>query len=236
MAKDFKEKITMRFNVSQLERTIVALLNFGYNKKFAGNVIRLFNMFIEDSYRSDFEKEIRVYLVKKIAMTITERDITNKDSILSFLDIGGKYESEAQQILNSLFDVPIDEPEVQQLDKLVSQQLRFSIIGKDATAISDLLTNLQTENYDDFEAFMENFHSSIDGLNRDLRSARESIEDSKQDISLGSDNFVNLLSKIIKEERNPAVKIKAGIRAINDAFNGGYEKGRVYLALGLAKG
>ena len=236
MAKDFKEKITMRFNVSQLERTIVALLNFGYNKKFAGNVIRLFNMFIEDSYKSDFEKEIRVYLVKKIAMTITERDIVNKDAILSFLDIGGKYEGEAQTILNNLFEMPIDESEVQQLDKLISQQLRFSIIDKDATAMSDLLTNLQTENYDDFEQFMESFHSSIDGLNRDLRSARESIEDSKQDISLGSDNFVNLLGKIIKEERNPSVKIKSGVRAINDAFNGGFEKGRVYLALGLAKG
>jgi len=234
--KNFKEKITMRFNVSQLERTIVALLNYGHNKKFAGNVIRLFSMFIEDSYKNDFEKEIRVYLVKKIAMTITERDIVSKDSILSFIDVSGKYESEATNILNNLFDQPIDDNEIQMLDKMVSQQLRFSIIGKDATAISDLLTNLQTENYDDFEQFIENFHGSIDELNKNLKSARESIEDAKQDISLGSDMFVNLLSKIIKEDRNPSVKIKSGIRAINDAFNGGYEKGRVYLALGLAKG
>jgi replicative DNA helicase len=234
--KNFKEKITMRFNVSQLERTIVALLNFGYNKKFAGNIIRLFNMFIEDSYKNDFEKELRVYLVKKIAMVITEKDITNKDSILSFLDLGGKYESEATSVLNNLFEITIEDNELQMLDKLISQQLRFSIIGKDATAISDLLTNLQTENYDDFEQFMEQFHGSIDELNRNLRSARESIEDAKLDISLGSDNFLNLLGKIIKEDRNPSVKIKSGIRAINDAFNGGYEKGRVYLALGLAKG
>jgi len=234
--KNFKEKITMRFNVSQLERTIVALLNFGYNKKFAGNIIRLFNMFIEDSYKNDFEKEIRVYLVKKIAMVITEKDITNKDSILSFLDLNGKYETEATNILNNLFEMAIDDNELQLLDKLISQQLKFSIIGNDSTALSDLLTNLQTENYDDFEAFIEQFHGSIDELNRNLRSARESIDDAKLDISLGSDNFLNLLGKIIKEDRNPSVKIKSGIRAINDSFNGGYEKGRVYLALGLAKG
>jgi hypothetical protein len=234
--KNFKEKITMRFNVSQLERTIVALLNNGYNKKFAANVIRLFNMFIEDSYKNDFEKEIRVYLVKKIAMVITEHDITNKDSILSFIDVSGKYEDQATEILNNTFEFTIDDSELQMLDKMISQQLRFSIIGQDSVSLMDMLTNMQTENYEDFETFMSGFHESVDGLNRNLRSARESIEDSKSDISLGSDSFVNLLGNIIKADRNPSAKIKTGIRAINEIFNGGYEKGRVYLALGLAKG
>ena len=226
----------MKFNVSQLERTIVALLNFGYNKKFASNVLRLFSLFIEDSYKNDYEKEVRVYLVKKIATTITEREITSKDSILSFLDISGKYEESATEILNDLFELEIDESELKMLDQLISQQLRFSMIGQDSQKLSDLLTNLQSDNYEDFEQFIEGFHSSIDSLNRDLRSARESIEDSKNDISLGSDSFVNLLGNIIKEDRNPCAKIKTGIRAINDIFNGGYEKGRVYLALGLSKG
>jgi replicative DNA helicase len=234
--KNFKERITMKFNVSQLERTIVALLNYGYNKKFAGNVLRLFNLFIEDSYRNDYEKEIRVYLVKKIALVITEGDITNKDSILSFIDVSGRFEEESTEILNNLFELTIDDSELQMLDRLISQQLRFSIIGQDSQILSDMLTNLQSDNYDDFEEFIETFHSSVDTLNRDLRGARESIEDSKQDISLGSDSFVNLLGKIIKEDRNPSAKIKTGIRAINEIFNGGYEKGRVYLALGLAKG
>jgi replicative DNA helicase len=234
--KDFKQKITMKFNVSQLERTIVALINYGFNKKFAANVIRLFNLFIEDSYKNDYEKDVRVYLVKKIAMVITEHDITNKDSILSFLEIGGRYEEEATNILNSLFELQIEENELQMLDKLISQQLRFSIIGEDSQSLADMLTNLQSDNYEDFDTFIEVFHSSIDGLNRDLRSARESIIDSKSDVSLASDSFVNLLGKIIKSDRNPSAKIKSGIRAINEAFNGGYEKGRVYLALGLAKG
>ena len=234
--KDFKDKITMRFNVSQLERTIVALLNNGYNKKFAANVLRLFNMFVEDSYKNDFDKESRVYLVKKIASVITEHDIINKDSILSFLDVSGKYEQPATDILNTLFEFEIDNSELQMLDKMISQQLKFSIVGDTSTNLMDMLTNMQTENYDDFDEFIKNFHDSVDSLNRNLRSARESIEDSKSDISLGSDSFVNLLGNIIKAERNPSARIKTGIRAINDMFNGGYEKGRVYLALGLAKG
>jgi len=227
MSEKFKEKITMRFNISQLERTLVALINNGFNKKFAGNVIRLFNLFIEESYKKEYNKELLVYLIKKIAMIITEKDITSKDSILSFLDISGKYEADATELLNRLFELEISPSEVQMLDKLISQQLKFSIVWKESMPLSEMFTNLQTENYEDFDSFMEQFHTSIDDINRDLRSARESIEDSKKDISLGSDNFINLLDKIIKSDRNPAAKVKTGIQYINEAFNGGYEKGQV---------
>jgi replicative DNA helicase len=236
VAKNFKEKITMRFNVSQLDRTIVALLNNGYNKKFAANVLRLFNLFMEESYKNDYEKELRVFLVKKIALVTTERDIQNKDAILTFLDISGRMETEATEILNNLFQFEIDVKELEMLDKMISQQLKYSIIGNDATTLSDLISNFQTDNYEDFEKFMENFHTVVDGMGKSLRSARESIDDAKSDLSLGSDTFINVLNKIIQQDRNPGAKIKSGIRAINEAFNGGFEKGRVYLALGLAKG
>jgi hypothetical protein len=236
VAKNFKEKITMRFNVSQLDRTIVALLNNGYNKKFAANVLRLFNLFMEESYKNDYEKELRVFLVKKIALVTTERDIQNKDAILTFLDISGRMETEATEILNNLFQFEIDVKELEMLDKMISQQLKYSIIGNDATTLSDLISNFQTDNYEDFEKFMESFHTVVDGMGKSLRSARESIDDAKSDLSLGSDTFINVLNKIIQQDRNPGAKIKSGIRAINEAFNGGFEKGRVYLALGLAKG
>jgi hypothetical protein len=236
MAKNYKEKITMRFNVSQLDRTIVALINNGHNKKFAGNVLRLFGMFIEDSYKNDIEKEVRVFLVNKIAKVITEKDIIYKESILTFLELSGKYEDEATRIMNELFEMKIEPSELEMLDKLVSQQLKFSIIGNDSTALADMLTNLQTENYDDFEKFISDFSTKVEGLGKNLRSARESIEDAKSDISLGSDSFVTLLDKIIRQERNPTAKIKTGLRAINEVLNGGWENGRLYVALGLAKG
>jgi replicative DNA helicase len=238
MAKNnkFNEKVTMRFSVNQLEATIIGLLNNSHNRRFASNISRLFNMFIEESYKNDFEKEIRVILVKKIAKIISENDILGKDAILTFLDVSGKYEAETKDIIDRLFEIKMDDSEMTQLDKLVSQQLKFGLIGNEATDLMDMLTNLQTDNYEDFEEFMGSLHNKMDDISKDLRVARESIEESKQDVSLGSDSFVNLLDKIIKGDRNPSVKIKSGIRAINEIFNGGYEKGRVYLALGLAKG
>jgi len=234
--RDYKEKIAMRFNISQLERTIIVLLNNGFNKKFAANVSRLFNLFTEESYRTDFEKEVRVYLIKKIAKGILEKDITTKEAILSFLDLSGKYEDDAVNILNDLFELTIEDNELKEIDKMISHQLKYSIIGNESTELADKLANLQAENYEDFEKFIQEFHNSVDGMNKSLRSVSESIEDSRYDVSLGNDSFINVLDKIIKEDRNPSSKVKTGIRAINEIFDGGYEKARVYLALGLAKG
>jgi replicative DNA helicase len=238
MAKNnkFNEKLTMRFSVNQLEATIVGLLNNSHHRRFANNILRLFDMFIEESYKNDFEKEIRVILVKKIAKIISENDIVGKDSILTFLDVSGKYENEAKDIIDRLFEIKMEESELTQLDKMISQQLKFGLIGNESTELMDMLTNLQTDNYEDFEEFMGSLHTKMDGISKELRVARESIEDSKMDISLGNDSFINVLDKIIKGDRNPSMKIKSGIRSINEVFNGGYEKGRVYLALGLAKG
>ena len=164
------------------------------------------------------------------------KDITNKDAILTFLDLTGKYEDEAVQVLNTLFEFTIDDSEMVALDKLISQQLKFSVLGEDSTMLSDMIANLQAENYEDFDAFIDEFEGALSGVTKKLKTARESMEDSKQDVSLGTDAFVNVLADMIKEDLNPATNIKAGLRAINDVFNGGYEKGRVYLALGLAGG
>ena len=218
----------MRFNVSNLERTIVAMLNNGYNKKLASNIIRLFEMFEDESYKNDYDKEIRVYLINKIGRIIIDENIVEKDSILSFLDLSGKYQDSANEIMDRLFELTIDESELLAIDKLISQQLRYGLLGRDSEKVMDMLTNMQTENYEDFDDFMENFDETLTEFSRGLRSARESINDSKKDISLGNESFVRVLDKIIEGDRNPSAKIRTGLQAINEMFNGGYEKGQIY--------
>ena len=53
---NYKEKILMKFNTTQLDKIIIALLNNSFNKKFANNVQRLFSMFRDDSFKNDYEK------------------------------------------------------------------------------------------------------------------------------------------------------------------------------------
>lgn len=231
---NYKNKITMKFTVNQLDRTIIALINNGYNKKFASNVKRLFDLFDSNEYKTDYEKEIRVYLVKEITNIIIKNNIEEKSAILSFIDPDGKYYNDCIAILNNLVDEDINENELILLDRTISNQLRYSAIMEKADCLSDKLVNLKAENYDDLEDFIGELEGDFDSVTREIKSARESLENSKKDMNLSSSGFINALDNIIKKERNPASKVKMGIQYLNTMFNGGLEKSRVYCALGMA--
>lgn len=232
----YKDKITMKFNTSQLDNIIVALLNNPFNKKFAGNVNRLFNVLKYDSFKNDYEKEYRVHLIKLIVGIIVKNNIDTKSSILNFLEIDGKYYNDCTELLNRLYEIEINENELNMLDKLISNQLRYSAIIENSTELSDILMNIQNENYDSLDDALVTFENKLDSVSNDIKSARESLEDAKKDLSLGSSGFVTFLDGVIKKERNPATKIQTGIQYMNTMLNGGFERGRVYCALGVAKG
>ena len=50
------------------------------------------------------------------------------------------------------------------------------------------------------------------------------------------DECVTLCQDIIEEEKNPDAKVRLGIKALNQMFDGGLEKGRVYCMFAVAKG
>lgn len=233
---NYKDKITMKFSVNQLERIIIALLNNGYNKKFASNVKRLFNLFNPNLYKTDYEKELRVYIVKSICDIILEKNIETKEAILSFIDPDGKYYNDAIALLGNICEEELPETELELLDKSISNQLRYSSIMERADGLSDKLLNLKAENYDDLENFMGGLENDFESMNREIKSARESIENSKKDLSLSSSSFINTLGNIISKERNPSSKIKTGIQYLNTMLGGGFTPGRLTVIFGVAKG
>lgn len=231
----YKEKISMKFSVDQLDRIIITLLNNGHNKKFASNVKRLFSMISSVNATGD-GKEVRIYLIKQIVDIITAKGLFEKHSILDFIDTDGRYYGDCVTLLNDLWEEEIPDSEVAMLDKMISNQLKYGAIVENTTKLSDMLLNLQSESYDDLGNAVKELETCLEGVNRDIKSARESIEDSKSDMSLSSSGFVNVLDGLIKKERNPATKVKTGIQYMNNMLNGGFEKGRLYCAMGVAKG
>jgi replicative DNA helicase len=231
------DKMLMRFSTYQLDRIIVMLINNGYNKKFASNTSQLFSIFNPTSYVNDYEKDVRVYMIMKLADSIQNNfNLNTKEQILAYTDFNGKYKDKCSDILDLNKDLEITDTEMDALDKQISDQLRYAKIENAAPELIELLTNLNTDNYDSLENEIIKISGSVDTINKDIKSARESIEDSKKDVDLSSGNFVNVLDKIITKQRNPADKVKTGIRMLNDMLDGGFEKGRCYCFLGVAKG
>lgn len=190
----------------------------------------------DPSYNWGLEREVRVYLIKQIADIIITNNVESKEAILSFLDTDGKFYSECIDILNELTEENVPENEIALLDKTISNQLKYSTIVENSNKLSDMLVNIQNENYDNLEDAIGSLEVEIDTVNRDIKSARESLQDSKHDIDLSSNGFISVLDGIIQKDRNPSSKIKTGIQYLNTMLNGGFEKGRLYCALGVAKG
>ena len=217
---NYKDKITMKFNIAQLDRIIVALITNGFNKKFASNVSRLFAMFNPSLYKTDYEKELRVYLIKEITEIILNNNIEDKEGILAYLDTDGKYYNDSVKLLNNLYEAEIPENELSLLDKTISNQIKYGVIVEQSDDLSDMLVNLKAENYDDLGDMMTQLESTIDTMNRNIKDARESLENAKKDMSLSNSAFVNYLGNLITKERNPASKVKTGIQYLNAMFNG----------------
>lgn len=236
MKQNYKDKITMKFNISQLDRIIITLLNNAFNKKFASNVSRLFSIFNEALYKTEYEKEVRVYLIKEITNIIINNNIMDKDSILTYLNTDGKYYNDCVELLNSLFEENISDDEIALLDKTISDQLKYSTIMSHVDKLNDMLTNIKTENFESLDDAVLEIGNEIETTNREIKLSRESIEDAKNDLSLSSNIFVNYLGKLIDDERNPKCVVPTGIKTLNDILDGGWHPGRLYVALSVAKG
>ena len=69
-----------------------------------------------------------------------------------------------------------------------------------------------------------------------MKVRKATSEDSKYDVNMAEDSFENVIGRLIDREKNPALRIRTGLKLFNDMMGGGFEPGRLYVTLGLAKG
>lgn len=232
-----QEKIALKFNLAMLDRTIIAVMTTVSNKKFISNVAKLFSILSKESYVTEYEKEYRVYLIRKMTSLILANNLTTKEELLSELNVDGKYSNDCVNILNLYCDSYLAPEELDNLDKMISNQLKYGIIEN---KIDDLINNvnvLKAEAYDDYNTEINKIENMISTLALDFREVQDSIDDSKYDLNLSDSALLtNKVQEIIDDENNPSAKIKTGLQMFNTMLGGGFEKGRLYCLMGVAKG
>lgn len=234
--RTFMDRLHMKFNKFQLEQIIIAIIHNPENKKFISNVDQLFKLFAVESYNDDIEKETMVFMIKNITALIMNEKISDSTALMNLLSFEGKYESDAMAILERIDGQELSEKDLQRIDKTISNQLKYKTLDEKADALMDLLNDFKTDSCDNIDDSIEKIEESIGVINKDLKAAKESLNDSKEDMNLSSNNFVSFLDEIIQEERNPATKVKTGIQYLNTMLGQGFERSRLYLACGMAKG
>ena len=236
MAKTLTQRIELKFNIPMLDRVIIAVLTSLSNKKFIKNVKELFSNITNESYQTDFEKQYRVYLIRKFVELILDKNLNTKEELLSEVNLDGKFYNECVSLLNELHDAYLSPEELATVDETISSQLKYGVIEKKADELIDLVNIIKAEAYDDFDEEMGKLENIVSSLSNDFHSVKESIEETKFDVNLSDILLVSKLQEIIDDENNPSSKIKTGIQALNSMLNGGFEAERLYCLMAVAKG
>ena len=227
--KTYQEKLAVRLNRATLDRIIIALATNSQNKKFAKNVINLFNVADMSPYLEDIQKFIRVELIKRIAQTISILNISDITMLQAIINLDGKYEDEMTKIFNELIQYELTPEENAIIDKLVINQLKYGIIKNNARKMIDTLVEIDTESFnDDVEQVLKKTENELGLIYRDLRKVQESLSASRHDLSLDVNSMRSTAPKYINEKKEPGYKIKTGVKDLNLMLNGGFTKGRLY--------
>lgn len=228
----------LNFSKDQLELIIIGMYCAVDNKKFIGNVRKLFNSFNEDSYATDEERKIRVYIIKTLADSIITMNINDRNDINKLVTFNGYYSEVSNDLISALSNKVLTDQYMFTVDKLVSNKLKSIIVESQGQALIQKYNTFVSRTYPDsqFDVILSDLEQTVDNVSKSFKAVKESMNENRHTISSHDGNFMNLLDKMIKYETNPSSKIKTGIKLFNNMLNGGFENGRVYCALGTPKG
>ena len=236
MAAEIK-KIDLTYSVAQMDLIILTVLDCPTNKKFITNVQKLYAAFSPDTYSTDHEKEYRVYLTKTLADTILSNNIVRREDIGVMLVLNGEFATESAALLDKMAKKETTQAERVHIDGMISRTLRYATVISLSKPMIDSLNDIKTNNYSSFDVAIKKVEDCAYQMDETFNQVRESIDDSGNSLMFNDTAAVmKNLDDVMNEEKNPAAKIKTGIQAFNLLLNGGFENGRCYCALGVAKG
>lgn len=231
------KKIAFQTNAFQLDRMILALLQYAPTRRFVSNMSKLFALIDDSDFRNDNDKDLRVYIIRKLISLLLSNDrLLEKSDIINSLDLSGRLSDQALALMPQYGSQQIDDTEFKSIDTMVSQKLQYGLVISSSDKLVGMIDNVRSENYDDLGKMMTTIEDCTSEFSRDLRDARESADETKNEVDLSSTSFTGALDRVIKKQANPSNKIKTGIKAMNEMLDGGYENGRLYVAMGMAKG
>lgn len=126
----------------------------------------------------------------------------------------------------------LNNAEVGWINNMVSEALKTSFMENETDDLYNLLAEYKSSNVFDKPKLVAKIEEAITTLQQKFRSAR--VQDSKEDyFSLKDDIFKEKLKETYDALKSPANKLITGMQGMNEMLGGGFERGRLYLYLGL---
>ena len=189
------------------------------------NLIYLIN---PENYVNDTEKVKRVNFIKKGIEARLINNLTDPYMILTHINGGILDDS----IINLDEFRGLTGAEIQWMNDMVSEALRFTHVYNNVDHLYDLCSRIKASDYSSKAAIVQEFEKTINNIQNDFRRSKN--ENSTEIMfSLRDEYFEDIMHDTYNTLSSPRRKLVTGMQGMNEMLGGGFENGRCYVYFGL---
>lgn len=122
--------------------------------------------------------------------------------------------------------------EVDFVNNMVSESLKYAAIYKYADQMIDVCTRFKTQDYGTKGEIVKEFESRVNEVQNEFRRSRNE-DHTEMMFSLQPGQFDDTIKETYKRAANPKKKLSTGMQGMNEMLGGGFESGRIYIYFGL---
>lgn len=223
-------KIPLAFDLSTLDLLCNYAISENRNIRRVQyiNLRKLVYMLDMDKYDNDPEKRKRILFLKKALEARLDRNIQDKNLILSYIN-GGFLDS-------NLLDVseykPLSNNEMRWVNESVSNAIKYSFIYERQEQMLDMWNRFRSTDYVSVAGMTAEIEAATAELNTLFRKAKVETN-SDRTFSLNPESMEAAITDAHHEVTSVYRKLVTGMQGFNQLIGGGFENTRVYLLLGL---
>ncbi len=233
-----KEKIKINIDISILDKMIAYIFtnNANASKKTLVNMRELLFLIDENIFDSDRQLEVRFFMLKKLLEGRLTKRIEDFQMLGNYI-LGGQFDEEINEIFIDLDNSQdLSNDEIIFIDEYISDRLTYGFIYQYDVSIEDKLLELRNNTFNSLSEFNESFEEVISELNNKIKRSKSVSRYASRDFNTEIESLDIALTQTMTNLKKPSSKIKSGLQYLNKMLYGGFEAGRVYLFLGMAKG
>lgn len=189
------------------------------------NLIYLLN---PGTYENDEEKAKRVDFIKKGLEARLQYNLTDPYMILSHIN-GGIINN---GIVNLEDFGGLTGAEIQWLNDMVSESLKYSFAYTHVDQLMDVCTRMKTASYGSKAAIVSEFENVINNIQNEFRRAKNENQIDAM-FSLRPGSFEDVMYDTYNTLNSPRRKLVTGMQGLNALLGGGFENERCYAFFGL---
>lgn len=192
------------------------------------NLRNLIYLIKPENYVNDIEKSKRVSFIKKGIEARLVCNLTDPYMIITHI-YGGILDTDI---------VDLDEfsgltgAEIQWMNNMVSEALKFSHVYHNVDALYDLCTRIKSSDYRSKADVVAEFEQAINNIQNDFRRSKNE-DQTEVMFSLRDGYFEDVMYDTYNTLNSPRRKLVTGMQGMNELLGGGFENGRCYVYFGL---